>query len=89
MPYQVVSRTTDPNDAGNPGPRVIFSNSDTDVYLTIGAWAGTNNLVSVAGRPIVITMPAGLCLKGLTTAPPGTSTTDLCVDANGNVYKQT
>lgn len=84
MAYQVVAKT----DA--PGPRVIFSNdgSTAATYFTVGAYADVNNLESVPGRVIVITLTKGLQLKGLTTPPAGTGTTDLCVDANGNVYKQ-
>jgi hypothetical protein len=82
MAYQVVART----DA--PGPRVIFSDGDSTTYFTVGAYGTVNNLENAAGRALVITMPSGLRLVGLTTAPAGTPTTDLCVDANGNVYKQ-
>jgi hypothetical protein len=33
-------------------------------------------------------MAAGMQLLGLKTAPAGIATSDLCVDANGNVYRQ-
>ncbi len=79
----VISNQTDEST----GPRTIFGDTSGHPFFIVGSWAKVNNIDS-QDRALVISVAHGLQLVGLTTAPAGTPTSDLCVDANGNVYRQ-
>jgi len=91
MPYRVLTEVDGNNTAGTAaggGPRIEFSYADAaPQYLIIGSYGNVNNIDN-GNRPLVIIANGGIKIVGLTTPPAGVHTSDLCIDANGNVYLQ-